>query len=78
MVFGVFFCIRGPLKMSATLKRNTHFHLLHPRKSDLEMGPRKNREKVRSGMDLELHFGDFCLPKRVQKSGREKGREKVR
>ena len=33
---------------------------------------------MRFGMDLELHFGDFCLPKRVQKSGRKKNAEKMR
>ena len=27
-------------------------------------------------MDLELHFGDFCLPKRIQKSDEKKVRKK--
>ena len=77
MVFGLVFGTLGSLKMSIWSRRNTHFHFLDPRKCELEMCPRKSREKVRFGMDLELHFGDFCLPKRVQKSGQKKVRKKI-
>ena len=69
MIFGVFLGTLGPLKMSATLKRNTNFHVSDPRKYDLEIGPRKSQKKVRFSKDLGLNFGDFCLPKRVLKSG---------
>ena len=71
MVLGVFWGTLGSLKMSIWCRRNIHFHFFDPRKCDLEIGPRKSQTKVSFWKDFGLHFGDFCLPKRVQKSGRK-------
>ena len=77
MVLGVFLGTLGPLNMSIWCRRNTNFHVFDPRKCDLEMSPRKSWKKVRFWKDCGLHFGDFCLPKRIQKSSQKNVCKKV-
>ena len=67
----------GSLKMSISSRRNTDFHVLYPRKCDLEIGTRTNSKKLSFWKDFGLHFCDFFLLKRVLKSSRKKTRKKV-
>ena len=69
MNFGVFLDTLGTLKMSIWSRRNAHFHVFDPRKESLEIGPRKSEKQMRFWKDFGCHFGDFCVPKRVLKSG---------
>jgi hypothetical protein len=68
----------GSLKMSISSRRNTDFHVLYPRKCDLEIGTRKNSKKLSFWKDFGVHFCDFFLIKRVSKSSRKKARKKMR
>ena len=78
MLFGVFRGSLGTSNMSAVLEPYAIFHVLDPRKGDLEIGPRKSEEKVRFWKDFGLNFGHFSLQKRVQKSARTNKSKKVR
>ena len=67
----------GSLKMSISSRRNIDFHVLHPRKCDLETGTRQHSKKLSFWKDFGLHFCDFFFLKRVLKSSRKKTRKKV-
>ena len=67
----------GSLKMSISSRRNTDFHVFHPRKCDLEIGTRKNRKKLSFCKNFGLHFYDIFLLKRVLKASRNKTRKKL-
>ena len=64
--------------MSISSRRNIDFHVLHPRKCDLEIGTRTNSKQLSFWKDFGLHFCDFFLLKRVLKSSRKKTRQKMR
>ena len=77
MILGLFLGTLGSLKMSISSRRNVDFHVLYPRKCDLEIGTQTNSKKLSFWKDFGLHFCDFFLLKRALKSSRKKTSKKV-